>query len=127
MSLAGITRVVALHAGLPNPCLGNADTARVLTRQIAQTFAFGDSARLVDQGLPARVSQIGLVKDAKVCARALEAWYAEEKNPSAPRASGAYVFDLDSAGYAVTPADDVNTLTYFDRTWRWLAAMVALD
>jgi hypothetical protein len=107
--------------------LGNADTVSILTQQITQTFAWGDSAAYAQQGLPTHLSQVRLVSDSSLCARALQALYANAKDPHPPEGAGAYVFALDTVAFAVIAADDVNMYRYFDRGWHWLAGLVALD
>jgi hypothetical protein len=125
--LSQLFLLAALAAQPTNPCLTNPDTVRPFKQQASQTFRFLDTLRLKELGLPVQVATISLVDDSTVCARALDALYAYATNPRDRKPGGAYVFTPDSAGYVVTPANDVNTFTYYDRDWHWLAALAALD
>ena len=126
MSL-GLVATLLLLAQLPGPCLANPDTTAILTQQIRQTFEGVDSTLLTRQRLPVEVRHIRLVRADSLCRVALSAYNASGGKAGPSEVAQAYVFALDTAAYAVVPGDDVSVYTYFDRQWRWLAGLVALD
>jgi len=125
--LSGLVFAVSLLAPPRGPCSASPDIVRVLKRQIALTFTAVDTADLRAQGLPLHVTTVALVHDSTVCTHALEALNANDTSSSATRTRAAYVFVLDSVAYVATPANDLNLFTYYDRAWRPLTNLVALD
>jgi hypothetical protein len=121
------TVLMLAGAPAPQPCLGNADTTAILIRQIRQTFDLTDSTLLAAQGLPPRVTAIRPVQDDSLCTAALAAYNAPGAAHGKAGAREAYVFELDTAAYAVIAAGGVSVYTYFDRDWTWLAGLVDLD
>lgn len=108
-----------------SPCLTNADTAATHIKQVTMSLTGGDSARLVQQGLPYRPTGISLVTDSATCAAVVNA-YNSTSHDSTTMVTRAYVLRVGTTTYAAIGEHRSGVYVYFDNTYHWLAGLVSM-
>jgi hypothetical protein len=125
--LSAIIAVAAIPdgvAGQVSPCLTNADTASWHVAAVSRTITSGDSARLVQQGLPYRPHQgVVLVTDSLICQSAINAYNALDST-SSTNISRAYVMRVGTTVYALA---EPGVYYFLDSAYHFLASIVAMD
>ena len=107
-------------------CLINADTASVHVQGVTRIVTSGDSARLVQQGIPYRpAGGVSLVTDTLVCRSIVNAYNALDSNPST-NISRAYVMQVGTTAYAMCDGTPGPVYIFWDTSYHWLAGLAGL-
>jgi len=106
-------------------CLTNRDTASLHVQAVTRIVTTGDSARLVQQGIPYRPpAGVSLVTDSLICRATVNAYNALDSNAST-NISRAYVMKVGTTAYALCDGTPGPVYIFWDTAYHWIAGLVA--
>jgi hypothetical protein len=92
---------------------------------VTEVVTFGDSAKLVSQGIPYNPSQgITLVTQSQTCSKVVAAYNALYPQGDPGRISKAYVMKVGQNVYAAVSPTTADLVQFYDSKYKWLAGML---
>jgi hypothetical protein len=120
--------VMVAEAGVAqaSACLTNADTVSMHVKNVTRIVTAGDSALLVQQGIPYRpAGGVSLVTDTLTCRSIVNAYNALDSTPST-NISRAYVLRVGTTAYAMAEGAPPFVYYFWDTAYQCLAALATM-